>query len=161
VDDNVHTGTRTINLSLANPGGGTSLGSLSAAALNIADDEPATSASTDKTAPKLTITAKKLQKVLKTKKLVFKVKANEKASLKITLKYRKGKGKKSKVVVVKKASKKVAANKTVKVTLKLTKKQLRTLRKGLVKGKVKVTLSVKGTDAAGNSRTVNKTVTAK
>ena len=71
------------------------------------------------------------------------------------------KGKKHKVVVVKRASKKVAANKTVKVTLKLTKKQLRTLRKGLVKGKVKLTLSVKGTDAAGNSRTVNKTVTAK
>jgi hypothetical protein len=161
VDDNVHTGTRTINLSLANPGGGTSLGSLAAAALNIADDEPASSSSTDKTAPKLTITAKKLQKALKTKKLVFKVKSNEAASLKITVKYRKGKGKKSRVVVIRKASKKVAANKTVKVTLKLTKKQLRTLRKGLVKGKVKVTLSVKGTDAAGNSRTVNKAITAK
>jgi hypothetical protein len=161
VDDNVHTGTRTVNLTLSNPGGGTSLGSQSSAALNIADDEPASSASSDRTAPTLTITAKKVQKALKTKKLVFKVKSNEAASLKITLKYRKGKGKKRKVVIVKRAAKKVAANKTVKVTLKLNKKQLRTLRKGLVKGKVKLTLSVKGTDAAGNSRTVNKAVTAK
>ena len=64
-------------------------------------------------------------------------------------------------MVVKRASKKVAANKTVKVTLKLNKKQLRALRKGLVKGKVKVILSVKGTDAAGNGATKTKTITVK
>src|SRR3954468_4886539 len=161
VDDSVHTGTRTVNLSLSNPGGGTSLGSPATAALNIADDEPASSASTDKTAPKLKLTAKKLQKALKTKKLVLKVGSNEAASLKITLKFRKGKGAKRKVVVVKRASKKVGAGKTVKVTLKLNKKQLKTLSKALVKGKLKVTLSVKGTDAAKNSATVSKTVTVK
>jgi len=160
VDDNVHTGARTVNLSLSNPGGGTALGDPASATLNIADDEPASSASTDKAAPNLTITAKKLQKVLKTKKLVFKVRSNEAASLKITLKYRKGKGTKRKVVIVNRASRKIAANRTVTVTLELNKKQLRILRKGLVKGKVKLTLSVRGTDAAGNGRTVNRTVTA-
>jgi ribosomal protein S24E len=161
VDDNVHTGTRTVNLTLSNPGGGTSLGSQSSAALNIADDEPASSASTDKAAPKLKITAKKLQKALKTKKLVFKVKSNEAASLKVTAKIRKGTGKHKKVVVVQRASKKVGAGKTVTITIKLKKKALRTLRKALVKGKVKVVLSVKGTDAAHNSATVTKTITVK
>jgi len=161
VDDNVHTGTRTVNLSLSHPTGGTSLGSQASAVLNIADDDVANSPSTDKTAPKLTITAKKLQKALKTKKLVFKVKSNEAASLKITAKIRKGKGKKKKVVVIKKASKRVGSGKTIKVTLKLNKKALRTLSKALVKGKVKVIVSVKGTDAANNSATRNKTVTVK
>jgi hypothetical protein len=161
VDDNVHTGTRTVNLTLSNPGGGTSLGGQATAALSITDDEPASSPSTDKNAPKLTITAKKLQKALTAKKLVFKVRSNEAASLKITLKFRKGKTAQSKVVVVKRASKRVSAGKTVKVTLKLNNKALRTLRKALVKGKLKLTLSVKGTDAAKNSATVNKTVTIK
>jgi hypothetical protein len=161
VDDNVHTGARTVNLTLSNPGGGTSLGGQATAALSITDDEPASSPSTDKNAPKLAITAKKLQKALTAKKLVFKVRSNEAASLKITLKFRKGKTAQSKVVVVKRASKRVSAGKTVKVTLKLNNKALRTLRKALVKGKLKLTLSVKGTDAAKNSATVNKTVTIK
>jgi len=170
VDDSVHTGTRTVTFTLSNPGGGTSVGSPASAALNIADDEPASapsnnppssSSSTDKAAPKLTITAKKLQKALKTKKLVFKVKSNEAASLKITSKIRKGKGKKKKVVVVKKTSKRIKAGKTIKVTLKLNKKALRTLTKALVSGKVKVIVSVKGTDVAKNSATRNKTVTVK
>jgi hypothetical protein len=160
-NDNVHTGTRTVTFTLSNPGGGTSVGNPASAALNIADDEPASSPSIDRTAPTLTISAKKLQKALKTKKLIFKVKSNEAAALKITAKIRKGKGKKKKVVVIKKASKRVAAGKTVKVTLRLNKKQLRTLRMARVKGKVKVTLSVKGTDVAKNSATRTKTVTVK
>jgi hypothetical protein len=169
-DDNVHTGSRTVTFTLSNPGGGTSVGARAAAVLNIADNEPASSpstnppsssTSTDNAAPKLTITAKKLQKALKTKKLVFKVKSNEAASLRITSKIRKGKGKAKKVVVVKKASKPIKAGKTITVTLKLNKKALRTLTKALVNGKVKVIVSVKGTDVAKNSATRNKTVTVK
>ena len=170
VDDNVHTGARAVNLSLSHPTGGTALGAQAAAVLNIADNEPASSPSTnppssspstDKAAPKLTITAKKLQKALKAKKLVFKVKSNEAASLKITAKIRKGKGKTKKVVVVQKASKRIKAGKTTTVTLRLNSKALRTLTKALVKGKAKVIVSVKGTDVAKNSATRNKTLTVK
>jgi hypothetical protein len=159
VDDNVHTGTRTVNLTLSNPGGGTSLGSPAAAALNIADDEPVSSASTDRTAPRLKIAAKKLQKALTTKKIVLKVKSNEAASLKVTTKIRTGA--KKTVVVVQRVSRKVGAGKTVKITIKLNKTALRSLRNALVRGKVKVILSVKGTDAARNSATVTKTITVK
>jgi hypothetical protein len=47
----------------------------------------------------------------------------------------------------------------VTITIKVNKKALSALTKALVKGKVKVTLAVKGTDAAKNSATVNKTIT--
>jgi Calx-beta domain len=157
VDDNVHTGTRTVNLALSNPGGGTSLGSQATAALNITDDEPASSPSTDKAAPKLTITAKKLQKALTGKRIVLKVRSNEAAKLSVAANLRKGK----KLVRLAKASKRVGAGKTVTITIKVNKKALSALAKALVKGKVKVTLAVKGTDAAKNSATVSKTITLK
>jgi hypothetical protein len=155
-DDNVHQGSRSLNVTLSNPGGGTSVGNQGTAAVTITDNDPAGAG--DKTPPKLKLTAKKVQK-LKTKRIVLKVHSNEAAKLAITVKFRKGA--KHKVVIVKRASKRVGAGKTVTIKLKLTKKQLATLRRSLVRHKLKLTLSVKGADAAGNSATVTKTVTVK
>src|SRR5207248_2665919 len=58
IDNSTHQGGRSLGLTLSHPGGGTALGSPATSAINIADDEPAGSASGDKTAPKLTVTAK-------------------------------------------------------------------------------------------------------
>ena len=127
VNDNVHTGPRTVNLALGNPGGGTSLGSQATATLTIGDDDPVSSSSKDLTAPKLKITVKKNQKVGKLKRLVIKVRSNEAAKLAVTANLRKGK----KLVRLVKASKRVGQNKTVTIKLKLNKKALAKLRRAL------------------------------
>jgi hypothetical protein len=157
-DDAVHQGARKVSLTLSNPGGGTSLGAQGTAALTITDNEPASSASTDKTAPKLTLTAKKLQRALKNKRFTLKVRSNEAARLAITIKDPKS-AKSKKLVLIAKASKSVAAGRTVTINVKLDKRAIAKLRKALVKGKVKIRVTVKGTDAAKNSATVTKTFT--
>jgi hypothetical protein len=161
VDDNVHTGPRTVNLSLSNPGGGTSLGNQATATLTIGDDDPISSSSKDLTAPKLKLTVKKGQKVGKLKRLVIKVRSNEAAKLAVTATLRKGKN----LVRVAKASKRVGQNKTVTITLKLNKTALAKLRAALAtkgaKGRATITIAVTGTDAAGNKRTIRKTVSVR
>jgi len=159
-DDNVHTGPRTVNLSLSNPGGGTSLGNQATATLTIGDDDPVSSFSKDLTAPKLKLTVKKAQKVGKLKRLVIKVRSNEAAKLAVTVNLRTGK----KLVRVAKASKRVGQNKTVTITLKLNKTALAKLRAALAadaKHRAKITIAVTGTDAAGNKRTIRKTVSVR
>jgi hypothetical protein len=160
-DDNVHTGARTVNLSLANPGGGTSLGNQATATLTIGDNDPVSSSSKDLTAPKLKLTIKKNQKVSKLKALVIKVRSNEAAKLAAKASLRQGK----KLVRVAKGSKRVSQNKTVTITLKLSKKSLAKVLAALkapgAHGKAKIKVSVIGTDAAGNKRTINKTIVVK
>jgi hypothetical protein len=166
-DDSVHTGTRTVTFTLSNPGGGTSVGDPATAALNIADDEPASAPSSnppsdtppsDQVAPKLAITAKKLQKALKAKRFVLKVRSSEAARLSIALKVRKSR-KSKKLVSDAKASRNVAAGQTVTIKIKLNKQAIAKLRKVLAKGKVKVTFTVTGVDAAGNTAHVTKATT--
>src|SRR5207244_702644 len=125
-----------LSLTLSNPGGGTALGSQATAALNIADDEPASAASTDKTPPTLKLTVKKLQKALTAKRLVIKVRSNETATLAIKLRLRNGKTRT--FVVIAKGSKKVAAAKAVTIKLTLSKKALAKLHAALANGRVKV-----------------------
>jgi hypothetical protein len=157
-DDRVHEGGRTVNLTLSNPGGGTAVGAQGTALLNIADDEPVSEASKDKAPPRLKVTAKKLQKALKAKRFVLKVHSSEAAGLVVTINVRKS-AKSSKLVSVAKASKKVAAGKTVTITVKLNKKAIAKLRSAIAKGQVKIRVTVKGTDAAKNSASVTKTFT--
>jgi hypothetical protein len=160
-DDNVHTGARTVNLSLANPGGGTSLGNQATATLTIGDNDPVSSSSKDLTAPKLKLTIKKNQKVSKLKRLVIKVRSNEAAKLAVKASLRKGK----QLVRVAKGSKRVGQNKTVTIKLKLSQKSLAKVLAALkapgAHGKAKIKVSVTGTDAAGNKRTISKTVVVK
>jgi len=160
-DDNVHQGGRSLNLTLSNPGGGTIVGNQATAALNIGDDDPVTSSSKDLTAPKLKLTIKKGQKVSKTKRLVIKVRSNEAAKLAVKASLRKGK----KLVQIAKGSKSVGQNKTITITLKLNKKALANLRAALAaskaRGNAKIKVTVTGTDAAGNKRTVSTTVVVK
>jgi hypothetical protein len=157
-NDNVHQGSRSLNLTLSNPGGGTSLGSQASATLNIGDDDPVSSSSKDLTPPALKLTVKKNQKVSKLKRLVIKVRSNEAAKLAVKASLRKG----SKLVRVAKASKRIGQNKTVTIKLKLNTKALAKLRAALAnpkaKGKAKIKVTVTGTDAAGNKRTISKTV---
>jgi Calx-beta domain len=157
VDDRVHTGARTVSLSLSNPGGGTSLGNQATATLTIGDVDPISSTSKDRTPPKLKVTAKKLQR-LAAKALVLKVRSNEAAKLRVGLRVRAGK---KLVKVAAAASKRVGAGKTVTIKLKLSARALSRLRAALVHGKAKVTLVVTGTDVAGNKATVRKTITVK
>jgi hypothetical protein len=157
-DDTVRQGARSVNLTLSNPGGGTAVGTQGTAALDITDNEPVSSASTDRTAPTLKLTAKKLQKALKAKRFTLKVRSNEAAKLVVTIKARKS-AKSRTLVTVAKASKTVAAGKTVTIKVKLTKKAIAKLRKALAKGKVKIRVTVKGTDAANNSASVTKVFT--
>jgi hypothetical protein len=154
----VRQGARSVNLTLSNPGGGTAVGTQGTAALDITDNEPVSSASTDRTAPTLKLTAKKLQKALKAKRFTLKVRSNEAAKLVVTIKARKS-AKSRTLVTVAKASKTVAAGKTVTIKVKLTKKAIAKLRKALAKGKVKIRVTVKGTDAANNSASVTKVFT--
>jgi hypothetical protein len=153
-DDNIHQGALSVNLTLSNPGGGTSVGAQGTAALTITDNEPVSSASTDRTAPKLTITAKKLQNVLELQRFALKVRSNEAARLSVALAS-------GKQVTVAKTSKRVAANVTVTITVRLDKKAIAKLRKALVNGKATLRVTVTGTDVAGNRATVRRTITVR
>jgi Calx-beta domain len=155
-DDHIRQGGRALNLTLSNPGGGTSLGSQSTATLAIGDDERVSSASTDRSKPKLKVKIKKVQR-LAGGKLVLKVAASEATKLRVQVNLRKG----AKLVKIAAASKRVAKGKTVTITIRLSKTALRKLRAGLVNGKEKVTFTVVGIDLAGNRTTVRRTITVK
>jgi hypothetical protein len=118
---------------------------------------PATPAAVDKRAPKLTLSAKKVQKAIKAKLLVLTAKCDEKCTLSVVAKVGKGK----KAITLGKRSAKAAANKKVTVKVKLSKKAIAALTKAMKRGKVKVTLSVVAADVAHNASKGSRAVTAK
>jgi hypothetical protein len=181
--DVAHEGNQTFQVTLSNAGGGASIGAPAGATVTITDDDAAPvatptatpagpagaagspgpgavaaiPAASDKTAPKLKLTAKKIQRALKRKRLALSARCNERCKLAVVARVRIGK---RKVVLVRaKATK--SSGKTAKFKLKLRKKALLKLRKAMKRGKVKVVLSVRAADPAGNRATASRKVTVK
>ena len=163
--DTTHEGDETFQITLSNAGGGANLGSPAGATVTISDDDagPATGppptipAVSDKSAPKLTLAAKKLQRALKRKRFALSARCNERCKLAVVAKIRIA----NKKVVLGRAKVTAPSNKKVKLKLKLSKKARAKLRKAMKRGKAKVVLSVTATDAAGNRTTGSRRVTVK
>jgi hypothetical protein len=175
VDDSTYEGDETIAVTLSNPGGGTQLGSPASASVSISDDDPAPAgtnlqsspadpnpagsqtAASDKRAPKVTLSAKKVQKAFKAKLLALAAKCDENCKLAVVAKVGKGR----EAITLGKTGVKAARGQNAKLKLKLSKKALAKLAKVLKRGKAKVTISVVASDAAGNKRTVARAITVK
>jgi hypothetical protein len=112
-------------------------------------------ASKDTRAPKLTLSAKKIQKAFKAKLLVLAAKCDENCA--ITVNANLGKGRKA--VVLGKVSAKSARGVNAKIKVKLSKKVLAKLAKVLKNGKVAVTVTVVARDAAGNQSKASRPIT--
>ena len=155
--DAVHEGDETFQLTLSNAAGGASLGTPAGATVTIADDDaapapPSGSGSdplpvkADTTAPKLTVSAKKVQRALKARRIVLKARCDEGCRLVTVARLRVGK----RLVPLGRARVTAASGRTAKVGVKLTRKALRKLRTATAGRKAKVVLTVRATDAAGN-----------
>ena len=165
--DPAHEGDETFQVTLSNAGGGASLGSPAGATVTIVDDDaapagpgmarPRRSRPSDRTAPKLTLAAKKIQRALKAKRLALSARCNEQCKLAAVAKVRIGKKK----VVLGRAKATAPSGTKVKIKLKLSKKALAKLRKAMKHGKAKVVLSVRAVDAAGNTAAASRRVLAK
>jgi hypothetical protein len=165
--DSAHEPGETFQVTLSNAGGGASLGSPAGATVTIADDDavspavsgtPAASpAIPDRTAPKLTLAAKRTQRALKAKRLALSARCNERCRLAAVAKVRIGKKK----VVLGRAKVTARSGQKVKMKVKLSRKALARLRKAMKHGKAKVILSVRAADAAGNRTIATRKITVK
>jgi hypothetical protein len=164
--DAVHEADETFQVALSNAAGGASLGSPAGATVTIADDDaapsvpglpPTTPAASDTTAPKLTLAAKRIQRALKTRRLVLSARCGERCKLAAVAKVRIG----DKRVVLSRAKTTTLAGTTAKMKLKLSRKALVRLRKAMKDGKAKVVLTVSAADGAGNRTAASRRVTVK
>jgi hypothetical protein len=160
-NDPAHEGDQAFQVTLSSPAGGASLGSPAGATVTVTDDDaapaPAIAATPDRTAPKLTITGKKIQRALKAKRLVLSARCNERCKLVAVAKVRIGKKK----VVLGRVKVTASSGAKAKLKIKLRKKALAKLRKAMKHRKAKVILSVRAVDAAGNRATASRRVTVK
>jgi hypothetical protein len=161
--DSAHEGDEAFQVALSNAAGGASLGSPAGAAVTIADDDAAPAAlaapgtATDKTAPKLTVAAKAIQRALKAKLFALSARCNEHCKLAVVAKLRIGK----RTVVLGRAKATRAAGRTARFKVKLSAKALVKLRTATKRGKAKVVLAVKAADDAGNRAAASRRVTVK
>jgi hypothetical protein len=165
-NDAGHEGDENFRVALSDARGGANLGSPAGASIAITDNDaapaaprprPTTPPAADTTAPKLTLAAKRIQRALKTKRLVVSARCNEQCKIAAVAKLRIGKKK----VRVARAKATRAAGQKAKIKLKLSKKALRKVRKALKRGKAKVILSVRAADPAGNRTAGSRRVTVK
>jgi hypothetical protein len=167
--DATHDGDESFRVALSDAGGGASLGSPPGTTVTITDDDaapagpgntpvtPATPAAPDKTAPKLTLAAKRIQRALKTKRLVLSARCNERCKLAAVAKVRIGK----KETILARAKATAPAGQRAKIELKLSKKALLKIRKAIKRGRAKVVLSVRAADPAGNMTAGSRRVRVK
>jgi Calx-beta domain len=169
--DAAHEGDETFQVKLSNAAGGASLGSPAGATVTITDDDAAPAAPgasdspaatpapvmSDKTAPKLTLAAKRVQRALKAKRLALSARCDERCKLAVVAKLRIGK----RTLALGRAKATVLTGKTVKVKVMLSRKALVKLRKATKRGKAKVVLSVRASDAAGNRAAGSRRVAVK
>jgi hypothetical protein len=149
-------------VTLSNAGGGASIAPPTFATVTIADDDAALGsgdppAGSDRTAPQLTLAAKRIQPALKAKLLALTARCNEPCKLAAVAKLRIGKKK----IGLSRAKATAPPGKAAKVKLKLSRKALGTLRKAMKRGRPKVLLSVRAADAAGNTTAASRSVTVK
>ena len=111
----------------------------------------------DKTAPKLTVAAKRVQRALKAKRFALSVRCDERCKLAVVAKLRIGK----RNVVLGRAKVTALPGKTAKINVKLSRKALVKLRKATKRGTAKVVLSVGATDDAGNRAAASRKVAVK
>jgi hypothetical protein len=169
----------TFQVTLSGAGGGASLGSPAGATVTITNDDAAPSTPgtgtgsgpgtgttpgggpapvlADTTAPALRLTAKKLQRALKTKRLKMSARCSEQCTLRVAVKVKIGK----KRVVLRRKKLTLTAGTKKAIKLKLSKRQLAKLRKAMRHGKVRVVLAATATDLAANKATGLRRVTVK
>jgi hypothetical protein len=166
--DAVHEGDETLQVKLSNATGGASLGTPAGATVTIADDDavaapPSSSGGApvpvlaDRTAPRLTVAAKKVQRALKAKRIALKALCDERCTLVTVAKLRIG----TRTVSLGRAKATATAGKAATIKVKLTRKALRKLRKATAHGRAKVVLSVRAADAAGNRSAASRRVAVK
>jgi hypothetical protein len=169
--DSAHEGDEAFQVALSNAAGGASLGSPAGAAVTIADDDAAPGApagpgtppaspdpaAPDRTAPRLTVAAKAIQRALKVKRLALSARCNERCKLAVVAKLRIGK----RTVVLGRAKATRAAGRTARFKVKLSRKALVKLRTATKRGNAKVVLAVKAADDAGNRAAASRRVTIK
>jgi hypothetical protein len=176
VNDSSHEDSEAFHVVLSNAGGGAALGTPAAASVAITDDDAAPTGAApgadtappaqkplettpgnpgpdgsqttapDKQAPKVTLSAKKIQKAFKAKLLVLVASCDENCKLAVVAKVGKGR----KALALGKASISSARGFKAKLKIRLSKKSLAKLAKVLNGGKAKITVTVVARDAAGN-----------
>ena len=151
--DAAHEADESLQVALSDARGGASFGSPTRATVTITDDDAAPTApgnppaTPDTAAPKLTLAAKRIQRALKTKRLLLSARCNERCTLAAVAKIRIGKKK----AVLARSKATAPAGHRAKIKLKLSKQALRKMRKAIKRGKANVLLTVRAADPAGNT----------
>lgn len=179
IGDSVHEDTETFTVAISNAAGGAGLGTPQSATVTVVDDDAngngtgsgpdlqstpsnpnpsgSQTAPTDKTAPRLTLTAKAVQKAIKAKAVKFVASCDENCKLAAVVTT--GKGTRSITLGKTAGAAAKGARKALKV--RISKKALAKLAKSLKRGKAKVTIRVSATDAAGNKTVAKRVLTVK